>query len=705
MKETVEKMVAGKMLRLETGELAKQASGAVLVTYGDTVVLVTAVAAPLRTGLPFFPLTVEYRENQYAAGKFPGGVIKREGRPTTKEILTMRLIDRPVRPLFPDGYREDVQIIATVLSADDENDPDLLGLIGASAALTISDIPFLRPLGASRVGLVDGQFVVNPTYGQRDTSILDLVVCSSEDAVVMVEGCAKVISEEDLLKAIESGRDASIEVVELIKELAAKAGRSNRAFVPPEQAPPRVAELQEKYFPMLAQAHRTAEILERSAKIEDVIQQAIAESCDEGLEDAPSEAQLRAAFDGMERRATREQIVREGTRYDGRGPDDLRHISCRVGVLPRTHGSAVFTRGETQALVIATLGTVSDEQRILDPLTEDPPKKKFMLHYNFPPFCVGEVRPIRGPGRRDVGHGELSERSLRAVLPAGEEFPYTIRLVSDILESNGSSSMATVCGGTLSLMDAGVPIKDPVAGVSVGLILEDGRPYLLTDIAGAEDHYGDMDFKIAGTQHGVTALQLDIKVEGVSLPLIQEALLCARRARIEILREMLKTLQRPRESISPYAPVLCQVKIDPDKIGKLIGPGGKNIKKVEEMFDCNVEVEDDGSVTVSSSGEGRAAEAAEYIRNFTQEIQVGRIYQGRVVELKEFGAIVELFPGADGLCHISQLDDGYVESVTDVCNVGDEMTVKVISVEDNRVKLSRKAALRESGPEQPGRSS
>lgn len=696
MKTEVEKKIADRVLSIQTGNLARQADGAVIAQYGDATVLAAAMAVPDTRGVPFFPLSVEYREKQYAAGQIPGGITKREGRLTTKETLTCRLIDRPVRPLFPKGYHQEIQIISWVLSADEENEPDVLALIAASAALSISDIPFLGPISACRVGLVDDEFVINPTYEQRDLSELNLVVSSTEDSVVMVEGSAQVIPEEDLLTAIQCGHDTNAEIVRLIKDLVERCGKPERSWEPSVRWEATLEVVAPRYYDRFCQAHRTAGQRERAAAVNALREEVIAELCDPEAESAPTEAEIAAAFDEMESRAMREQIIREGRRADGRALDQLREITCEVGCMPRTHGSAIFTRGETQALAIATLGTVRDELRVLDALVEEP-RRKFMVHYNFPPFSVGEVRPQRGPGRRDIGHGELAERALRSVLPSSDEFPYTIRIVSDILESNGSSSMASVCGGTLCLMDAGVPIKNPVAGVAIGLVKDGDNAYILTDIAGAEDHHGDMDLKVAGTQHGVTAIQMDVKVAGIGLDILDKALRQGQKARMEILRTMLGVLPRPRESISPYAPVLIRLTIDPGSIGKLIGPGGKTIRALEENYECTIEVEDDGTVTVGSKQGGSAEQAAHYIEQMGKQVEVGATYDGVVTDVKEFGAIVELFPGADGLCHISQLDEGYVRDVSDVCKIGDRITVKVLSVEDNKVRLSRKAALKESG--------
>ncbi|MFW6189425.1 MAG: polyribonucleotide nucleotidyltransferase [Planctomycetota bacterium] len=699
MKVKVERTIAERTLSIETGVLAKQADAAVKVQYGDSVVLVSAVSEPNERGVPFFPLTVEYREKQYAAGQFPGGIIKREGRPTLKETLTCRLIDRPLRPLFPKGYREEVQVVGWVLSSDGENDPDVLAMIGASAALSLSGMPFQGPIGGCRVGLANDEFVINPTHEEREASELELVVASTRDAVVMMEGSAKVLPEDDMLTAIRCAHDTNQEVIGLIGELTRQVEKEARPqqWEPAFDAQKALPLVKPEFYDRFKEALRIQDKLESQHAVKELRKEAVEKFCDPEDEEAPTEDDLQAAFDEMSSQAMREEVIDNRRRLDGRELDQVRDVWCEVGSLPRTHGSAVFTRGETQALVATTLGTVQDEQRILDPLVEEEPKK-FMLHYNFPPFCVGEVRPIRGPRRREKGHGDLAERSLQPVLPLEEEFPYTIRLVSDILESNGSSSMASVCGGTLALMDAGVPISNPVAGIAIGMVKDGDEVYLLSDIAGAEDHHGDMDLKVAGTQHGVTAVQMDLKVKGIGVETLGKAFEQAREARMGIMRTMLRTLERPRESISRFAPRLIQVQIDPDKIGKLIGPGGKTIKGLEEKYECNIEVEDDGSVTVSApGGEGRAEEAAEYIKGMGKALEVGKVYEGHVTEIKDFGAIVELFPGTDGLCHISQLDESYVEEVRDICEVGDTMKVKVLSVEDNRVRLSRKEALKEEG--------
>jgi len=691
----VERQIAGRTLSIESGKMAKQADGAVVVQYGESVVLVTAVAEPMWNDLDFFPLTIEYREKQYAVGKFPGGIIKREGRPTTKEILTMRIIDRPTRPLFPADYRQEVQVVASVLSADKENDPDVLAMVGASAALAISDIPFLGPIGSTRVGLVDDEFVVNPTHEQRGRGELELVVSGTAQAIVMAQGSANVIPEEDVLTAFRVAQDINVQVVEMIDDLVRQCGKPDKTYEPLFSAEPIIEAVRTRHGARLDQAHAITGKLERKAAFDAICAEAIEELCkgEDGI--SPKEGDVKRAWEGMEGIMVRRQILDTGRRQDGRGPDDVREIECEVGVLPRTHGSALFTRGETQALVVTTLGTVMDAQRVLDPLVEEDPKK-FMLHYNFLSFCVGEVRPIRGPGRREIGHGDLSERSLRPVLPASETFPYTIRVVSEITESNGSSSMASVCGGALSMMDAGVPISDPVAGVAIGLVVEGEKKIILTDITGTEDHFGDMDLKLAGTQNGVTALQLDLKVRGLDWEVLQDAVMKAKDARMHILRAMLQALREPRENVSPYAPIIRMLKINPEKIGLVIGPGGKTIRGMEERFTCNVEVEDDGTVTISGDSDSDIAGAFAYIEGMTHgQVEVGKTYEGRVSEIKDFGAIVELFPGSDGLCHVSELSNEYVRNVADVCKVGDKIKVKVIAVEGNRVKLSRKAVLRE----------
>ena len=693
---TVEREIGGRPLIMETGRLAKQAAGSVLVTYGETVVLVATANAKPREGIDFFPMTVDYREKIYAAGKFPGGFFKREGRPTTKEILTMRLTDRPLRPLFPKGYKDELLIQAMVLSADQTNDPDLLAVNGASAAVTISGIPLEKPVGGVRIGLIDGELVVNPTHQQLEYSDLDMVLVGHTSAVNMIEVGARELPEDKMLEAIELGHDQIKVMCGMIEELADQAGKP-RTWKPTQNDDDLLALLREKVKAPLREAKKVSGKQERYAAVDEVLNSAIEELCASGNGEPAYEAsRVRACLDEIEGEVLRERILQEGVRSDGRGPEEIRPITCEVGVLPRVHGSAIFTRGETQALAVTTLGTGRDEQ-IVDGLIEEY-SKKFMLHYNFPPISVGEVRRIGAVSRREIGHGALAEKSLEIVLPAPEDFPYTIRLVSDILESNGSSSMATVCGGTLALMDAGVPIVHPVAGISVGMVHDESRHVLLADILGEEDHFGDMDFKVAGTQRGITGIQLDLKAQGLTAEQIRETLELARTARIKILRIMLQTLDRPRADISPYAPRLLTIKINPEKIGKVIGPGGKGIRGIEAETGAKVEIEDDGTINIASVDMKGAERAREIIEAVAQEVQLGKIYTGTVSSVKDFGAFIEIFPGQDGLCHISELDTEYVKSVGDVCKIGDTLKVKVILVdEQGRVKLSRKAAMREEG--------
>jgi polyribonucleotide nucleotidyltransferase len=689
----VEREVGGRTLSIETGKLAKQAHGSALVRFGDTVVLVAAVEGEADPGRDFFPLVVDYREKTYAAGKFPGGFIKREGRPTTKEILTSRLIDRPIRPLFPSNYFNEVQVMAAVLSADKENDPDILAMIGASAALSVSHIPFKYPTGSIRVGHIGRELVVMPTHSQLEESDLDLVVAGTRDSIAMIEGFSREFSEDDMIRAIMFGHDQIVKIVDLIKELREKTGKPPVAFPAPTENL-LLAEFTRRFKSELYERKMTTGKADRAEKVRELRERINQEYVPGGAEPKYTPEQVAAAFHDLEQRVVREAIL-QGRRVDGRRPDQLRNIECEVGVLPRTHGSAIFQRGETQALVTTTLGTTSDEQRV-DGLADEY-SKKFMLDYNFPPFSVGECRPIRGPGRREIGHGALAERSLKGVIPDPGKFPYTVRVVSDILESNGSSSMASVCGGTLSLMDAGVPILDPVAGISIGLVLEQDQFTLLTDIMGDEDHFGDMDFKVAGTQRGITGIQLDLKIEGISEKIIRATLEQARSARMEILRIMLNTLREPRSEISKMAPRLLQIKINPDKIGALIGPGGKNIKAIQEATGAQIDIEDDGTVTIASHDSAMAELARSKVEAITEEVRIGKVYEGRVTSIKEFGAFIEILPGRDGLCHISELDDKYVAKVEDVVKVGDMLQVKVIAIDaQDRVKLSRKILLREA---------
>ncbi|MBN1765290.1 MAG: polyribonucleotide nucleotidyltransferase [Sedimentisphaerales bacterium] len=693
MVKKVERQIAGRMLSIETGKLAKQANGAVVVRYGDTVILATVVRAEPREGIDFFPLSVDYREKTSAAGKFPGGFIKREGRPTNKEILTMRMIDRPIRPLFPKGYRDEVQIQVMVWSADQQNDPDILSMIGSSAALAISDIPFEGPIAAVRIGRVNDEFIINPTHQELDKSSLNLTLSGHRESVNMIEVAAKELSEDIISEAIEFGHKTVIEVCDMISELAADCGKEKKEFTPPD-----ISELMQILEERLDEPFRQARVLptkqERYEKTTTLFNDFINEMCPEdGEEKYPRELVNMAIADFCEK-ITRDDLMK-CKRADGRGFNDIRTLSGEVGMLPRTHGSGMFTRGETQCLVTVTLGTIADSQRV-DGLIEEY-TKRFMLHYNFPPFCVGEVRRIMGPSRRDIGHGALAEKSLEQVMPVLEDFPYTVRLVSDILESNGSSSMATVCAGTLALMDAGVPIIRPVAGISIGMVSDEQNNYqLLSDILGEEDHYGDMDFKVAGTQRGITGIQLDLKARGISFERIRETLSRARNARIEILKMILSIIDQPRKSLSAYAPKLLSLTIPVDMIGKIIGPGGREIKRIQEETGSTIEIEDDGTVFISSFDSDGHLKAKQIIELMTRPLQIGTSVDGKVVSIKDFGAFIEYAPGMEGLCHISELSDKYVKSVEDVCSLGDTMKFKVIAIdEQGRIKLSRKAAMKE----------
>ncbi len=698
MKVSVQREIGGRTLTLTTGEWAKQASGAVIVQYGETVVFVAAQCGPPRPGIDFFPLTVDYRERSAAAGKFPGGFLKREGRPTLKEILTSRLTDRPIRPLFPEGYADEVQIMASVLACDGENDPDVLAIIGASAALSISPgIPFQGPLSGVRVGLINDQFVLMPRQKELETSTLDLVLAGTNESILMIEGFGDQISEEQMLDGLMFGHRAAREICSLQEDLIRQVG------VPAKVSPvvpvnPLVARLRSDAYGQFREAKTTNGKHERSEAIKAVKQTWKEKLFPGGAEttfDGATQSQFNAAMHELESRVVRD-LALEGKRPGGRNTTELRAVSCQVGVLPRVHGSAIFTRGETQSLISVVLGTVRDEQRV-DGLFEEY-TKRFMLDYYFPPYSVGECRPIRGPGRREIGHGALAERSVECVLPAADKFPYTIRVISDIMESNGSSSMASVCGATLGLMDAGVPIKQPVAGISIGLVKEPDRYVLLTDIIGDEDHFGDMDFKVAGTGKGITGIQLDLKIAGINEEIIRHTLAQAKTARLDLLRSMLTAIARPKKDISSHAPRLVRTKIDPQKIGLLIGPGGKTIRLIQEETATTLDVTDDGTVTISGANQAGVDDALSRVEALTEEIKVGKIYNGVVSSIKDFGAFIEIVPGKDGLCHISELSDGYVKSVSDVCKEGDRMQVKVIAVDDqNRVKLSRKAALVELG--------
>jgi len=706
----VEREIGGRTLSIETGKVAKQADGAVVVQYGETVVLVAVVTAPPRSeDIDFFPLSVEYREKQSAAGKFPGGFIKREGRPTTKEILTARRIDRPIRPMFPDGYFQEVQIIASVLSADRENDPDIPAMIGASAALAISKIPFLGPIGACRLGRLDGELLVNPTHKQLDTGDLSMLVGGRKEAINMIEVGAKELPEKVIADAVFTAQKTIRQVCEMIEELRAKVAVEKE--IPLLEIDEDLhSEIHSRIADQLRQLKQISAKQERNMAIEELFQQLSDEYCP--VQDNPTpdardtlqaaqpkcdKAMLKRIFEKIECDVVRKLLL-DGKRPDGRGYKDVRPISCEVGILPRTHGSALFTRGETQALVTVTLGTIRDAQ-IIDGLLDEY-AQNFTLHYNFPPFSVGEVRPVRGPGRREIGHGALAERALESVRPPEDKFAYTVRIVSDITESNGSSSMASVCGGSLALMDAGVPITKAVAGISIGMVSDkENRHQLLTDIIGEEDHFGDMDFKVAGTVDGITAIQLDIKAEGLAHTVMVEALEQAKVARLEILRIMEKAISKPRAELSKYAPKLITIEIDPEYIGKVIGPAGKMIKSIQEQTDTAIEIEEDGTIYISCFGGDGHIRAREIIESLTEPPKVGRIYkESKVVSVKDFGVFVEITPGVEGLCHISELSEGYVKNVSDVCKVGDLISVKLIAIdEQGRFKLSRRAALADLG--------
>jgi polyribonucleotide nucleotidyltransferase len=688
----VERPFGSAKLILETGKLAKQAHGAVTVQLGESLVLVAAVAGNPIPGRDFFPLTCDYRERTYAAGKFPGGFIKRETRPSTKEVLTSRLMDRPIRPLFPVDYFNEVQVMANVFAVDKDNDPDILAIIGASASLHISPIPFQKPLGAVRIGRVNEQLILMPTHAQMEESDLDLIVAATRDAVCMIEGFARELPEDVVARAIEFAHQACVVIIEAIEELREKTGVGPKVLPPAPVESPLVDELFKSIGDEFKKRYLTPGKLARYKALDELKAETKAKYFPEGAKETKyTEGEFSSAFNALREKLFKE-ITLSGSRIDGRGLDQLRSISCDVQLLPRVHGSALFQRGETQALVVATLGTGQDEQKV-DGL-QDEYAKKFYLDYNFPPFSVGECKPIRAPGRREIGHGMLAERSLKAVLPAPTKFPYTIRLVSEILESNGSSSMASVCGGTLALMDAGVPIKRPVAGISIGLCTQGDEYVLMTDIQGDEDHYGDMDFKIAGTQMGVTGIQLDIKLDGITHEIVKEALEQARIARIKILKTMIATLTKPRSDIAATAPRLFQVKIHPDKIGLLIGPGGKTIRAIQEETGARLDVEDDGTVTVSANDLTAAAAAKGKVEALCAEIKVGTVYDGKVTSIKDFGAFIEISPGRDGLCHVSELDSGYVQHPSEIVKVGDRVQVKVIAIDDqDRVKLSRKALL------------
>ena len=694
--QTASCVINGRTLTIETGEIAKQANGSALARYGDTVVLAAVTAAADDRGdVDFFPLTVDYRERTYAAGKIPGGFFKREGRPGEKETLTSRIIDRPLRPLFPSGYNKETQILCTVLSVDNENDPDIVALVAASAALTVSDVPFLGPVGAVRMGYTGHQIVINPTNEELERGQLNMVVAGSREAIVMVEGGALELPEDIVLSALETAHQALQACIDIQLQLQQQVGKAKLPVVPPAVDETLRQEVRAMAHERLKAALAISGKLERQEAMAALEQDVV--KAFEGSEEsdtAPSAKTIKAFLHDMESAEMRRQILEAGRRADGRGLADVRPISGRVSMLPRTHGSALFTRGETQALVVATLGTQSDEQ-IIDDLGGKT-SKRFMLHYNFPSYSVGEVRPLRGPGRREIGHGALAERAMRPVIPSHESFPYTLRVVSDIMESNGSSSMATVCGSALALMDAGVPIKAPVAGIAMGLIAEGEAVAILSDILGVEDHLGDMDFKVAGTAQGITAIQMDIKIAGVSREIMARALEQARQGRMHVLQEMQGILGGPRVETSAYAPRIVTLKINKDKVREVIGPGGKTIRGIIEATGVTIDIEDDGTVLIASANEMASQEAVQMVRELTKEAEIGQIYMGTVRKIMDFGAFVEIFPGTDGLLHISQISEKRVNKVSDEVQEGDRIMVKVLEVDRNgRIKLSHKEAIRD----------
>ncbi len=691
--EKVEVVIDGKTISLQSGYLAKQANGSVMVRQGDTMVLVAATMAnQAREGIDFFPLTVDFREKTYAAGRLPGGYLKREARPSDSETLTCRLIDRPIRPLFPKEFKNETQVVCFVVSHDQEHQPDVIGLTGASAALFVSDIPFSNPIAGARVGRVDGNLIFNPTIEELPNSDLNLVMAGSADAIVMVEAGANELTEEEMLAALEFGHERIKKLVALQHDLRAKLGKEKLVVAEAEVNEELAGKVKDLAHSKMEDALKIPGKHERQDAIDaikDELKETLNPEGDEGIK-----SEIKSLFHDLEYELVREQILETKGRVDGRGLSDIRPISCQIGPLPRTHGSAVFTRGETQALVTTTLGTTSDEQRI-DNL-DFKGTKSFLLHYNFPAFCTGEVKFISGPGRREIGHGMLAERALSTVLPSKDDFPYTIRIVSEILESNGSSSMASVCGGSLSMMDAGVPLKAPVAGIAMGMIKEGDRVAILSDILGSEDHLGDMDFKVTGTEKGITALQMDIKVSGLSKEIMGSALQQAKEGRLHILGEMAKALAAPRTEMSKYAPRVTTIKIPTDKIRDVIGPGGKVIREIIEKTGVAIDIEDSGKVTIASADEAASAKAQKYIEDLVQEVEVGKIYLGKVKKIMDFGAFVEILPGTDGLVHISQICDRRIQKVNDEISEGDEIVVKVIDVDRNgKVKLSRKEAMRD----------
>ena len=693
MTEMVSVDVNGVTLSIETGKMAKQADGSVLVRYGETVVLVTAVMdKKIREGMDFLPLTVDYQEKSSAAGRIPGGFLKREGRSNEKETLTSRLIDRHIRPLFPDGYFYETQIIASVLSIDQENEPDTLAMIGASAALEISPIPFKGPLAGVRVGLIDGEFICNPTISQMKESDIDLLVACTRDAVVMVEGGANIIPEDVMLEAIWYGHESAQPIIAIQEELKRITGKPKKGIPNPTIEDDLKKRVEDIAYEKVREAIRIPGKLERYQRFDEIAE----DTLDELLTEYDGvEKEIKDFIAELKGKLLREMYVSEKKRIDGRAFNDIRPITCEVGTLKRTHGSALFTRGETQVLATTTLGTSSDEKKIESLIGDS--YKSFMLHYNFPPFSVGEVKFLRGPSRREIGHGALAERAISKVLPSKDDFPYTIRIVADVLESNGSSSMATVCGGILSLMDAGVPIKDPIGGIAMGLIKENEEVVVLSDILGDEDHLGDMDFKVTGTRDGITALQMDIKIGGITKDVLEKALYQAKEGRLHILDKMEQAIAEPRESLSTYAPRIHTIEINPDKIRDVIGPGGKVIRQIVEKSGAKIDIEDSGKISIVAVDSSASDIAIELIKEICQEVQVAELYMGKVKKITNFGAFVEILPGLDGLVHISQLSQERVKNVTDVLKEGDEVLVKVLAIDENgKIKLSRKEALGET---------
>lgn len=693
MKKIIEKLqLNGKDLVIETGEMAKQAHGAVKVTYGETVILATCCYAESRGSFGFFPLTVDYRERTYAAGKIPGGFFKREGRPSEKEIITSRLIDRPIRPLFPEGYNDEIQIMITVLSSDGENDPDIPAMIGASCALSLSGTPFCGPIGSVRIGMINGNYIINPTYEQIETSSMNLIVSGTRSGITMLEGESIEVSEDDILNGIEAAESEIKKIIEFQSKIVTNYGTKQIEFKTPEINEALKTEILGLAEERILKVFRNAlSKKERSANLKEIKKDILEKLYVPETDDEEKESEINSLFEKISKQLTRKLLKEENLRVDGRKPDELRPITCDISILPRTHGSGMFTKGETQALCVVTLGSKSDEQ-IMDALAGKY-KKSFMLHYNFPSYSVGEVRPNRGPGRREIGHGLLAEKSLIPILPEKDDFPYTIRLVSDILESNGSSSMATVCSGTLALLDAGVPIKNPVAGIGMG-IMDD---VILTDIMGDEDHAGDMDFKVSGTKDGITSIQMDIKVESIDKKILIKALAQAKAARLQTLEKISEIIPKPREDISEHAPRISIITIDTKKIGLLIGPGGSNIKSIQEDTDSDINIDDNGTVTISAGSKENLDKAIDRIKGLTEDAEIGKIYNGTVKNILDFGAFVEILPGKEGLVHISEIAPHHVKKVTDVLHVGEKVKVKCIEIDDRgRINLSRKKALDET---------